>query len=436
MPNFRPTYDERLPAVSAAITAMPGNLAEVVPGLTKARLERFFRRFSVLLGRLDKSGAKHPQYLWIDGVLAPDSLPPQTDAAIANMANGAASFVQNSLPALLKINDALERAVGTDPDEAKALASSVASDLAIAVSQTDGLQEQAANGARSIRAIEEALKSNQGQISSLMEQARGDVEKASAARRAIEALTRPDARNKTSLETLAKRARDRAAEIEELANATMAQLDAAKALAAETLLQRDEAVAVLDEVQAAKNEAEKVLNLSSQAGLAASYQKESQRLQSRSGMFTGILYVSAVLTIGVAAFYVLPELSRAVSQTDGHLDFWKSFSIVLLRASVLAPLVFVIYFTNKRIGTLELLRMDYAEKAAASLAYSGYKDQVEADEALLHQLKSSLLIKFAEHPERLLRPEATTTTAKVKTPGFEAETTVGTRPPTPDEDPT
>ena len=85
MQIYRPAFIEKLPAIEASIEAMPGNLAEVVPGLTKKRLVRFFRRFSVLLGRLDKSGAKHPQYLWNDGVLAPASLLPQVDAAIGNM---------------------------------------------------------------------------------------------------------------------------------------------------------------------------------------------------------------------------------------------------------------------------------------------------------------------------------------------------------------
>ena len=87
----------------------------------------------------------------------------------------------------------------------------------------------------------------------------------------------------------------------------------------------------------------------------------------------------------------------------------------------MAPLVYVIYFTQKTLSSIELLRMDYAEKSAASLAYSGYKDQMEADPDLIKQLQASLLMKFSEHPERLLHSGKYHSKAKVKTAGFEAE---------------
>jgi hypothetical protein len=128
-------------------------------------------------------------------------------------------------------------------------------------------------------------------------------------------------------------------------------------------------------------------------------------------------------------------LNEVLSKTS-KFGFTQALSMTLLRALTLGPLVYVIFFTNRRISTLEILRMDYAEKAAASLSYSGYREQMTADDDLLHQLKASLLSKFHDHPERLLRGHATSTMAKVETAGFTAETRVesGKQSTKPDDD--
>lgn len=185
-----------------------------------------------------------------------------------------------------------------------------------------------------------------------------------------------------------------------------------------------EANTISEALQVIKADAEKILSLSSQAGLAASYKAEGKELSTKSMIFTGILYLPALSTLVIAIFYVLPGLQAALAG-DENIDVTHALLATLLRASVLAPLVYVIYFTTKRISALETLRLDYAEKAAASLAYSGYRDQMTSDEDLLRQLKSSLLTKFHEHPERLLRPGSSSTLARVSTPGLELETRTG-----------
>ena len=78
------------------------------------------------------------------------------------------------------------------------------------------------------------------------------------------------------------------------------------------------------------------------------------------------------------------------------------------------------FFTNRQISAAETLRMDYAEKAAASLAYSGYRDEMAADKSLLDRLRGSLLLKFAEHPERLLRKQKPQESISVTSDGFQA----------------
>jgi hypothetical protein len=427
MALYRRAFEERIPAIERAVREMPGDISETVPGLTKERLLRFFKRFAVLLGRLDKKGAKHPQFLWVDGLLASDGVLSQTDAAIASIANGAAYFAQNHLSPLLRYSDALEKAIGADPDEIKTLAGSVAADMAIAVSQTDDLRQKGESNVNALQALEQSARELLRSFSAIVDQAKADAERAGAARRSVEQMVNPDGRNKTSLEALARRARERIAEIDAIFSSAGDQLKTAEQASLAASAQKADADTILDILRELRKEAEQVLNLSSQAGLAASYKTESQRLEKRSTVFTIILYSSAIVTILLAAFYVLPELNKALTSTN-NVGIWESLSFTILRASVLAPLIYVIYFTTKRISSLEILRMDYAEKAAASLAYSGYREQVDSDEDLLRQLKGSLLIKFAEHPERLLRVEETSTAARIKTAGFEAETLVGTKP--------
>ena len=94
----------------------------------------------------------------------------------------------------------------------------------------------------------------------------------------------------------------------------------------------------------------------------------------------------------------------------------------------------MLYFTNKQIRTLEMLRMDYAEKAAASLAYSGYRDEMGRDATLLERLKGSLLMKFSEHPERLLRKQLPAERMEIDAPGFKMESQTGNISSTKSED--
>ena len=141
MSDYQKRFNERLPQLEGAIKDMPGSLDDLVPGLTKDRLAKIFKRISVLLGRLDSKGARHPQYLWLNGVLSPESIIGQIDPIISNSASGASSLVQNHLPSILAIYDSLEKAIGTDASEMRGLLSSVNSDLSVAVTQTDELSK-------------------------------------------------------------------------------------------------------------------------------------------------------------------------------------------------------------------------------------------------------------------------------------------------------
>lgn len=421
MNGWRRDYDERLPAILDAVRSMPGDISNVIPGMTRAGLERFFKRFSVLLGRLDRS-IKHPERMILDGQSAVDVLFNNIDPAISHMHSSSAAFVQGFFSLLVRVQDALTDAAGTDASAVQKLSSSVAADLGAAVSNVDALTARATQSARKIEELDQEARARRAELSSLLEQVRADAARAAEVRSTVEQLVRPDGRSRSSLEALARQARNRISEIDETLASAKKTADDVDAQAQSAQAARAKAESDLESLRELKIEAETILNLSAQAGLAASYKNESKRLSDQSLYFTIGLYSASAITLILAACYIIPELNKALLAMKGQQNFWQALTFTLLRASVIAPLIYVIYFTTKRISALEMLRMDYAEKAAASLAYSGYRDQMDADEELLRQLKASLLLKFSEHPERLLRPGQSITKASVTTPGFKGET--------------
>lgn len=169
MTAFRKAFDSRLPGINAAIDAMPGTLEQTVPGLSKAKLKRFFQRFSLLLGRLDKNGPRHSQYLQYGGQTVPEYLNTLVDQAVNYMASGAATFAQNSLHNLVTLQDALQKAVGTDVDQLKSLSSTVAADLGSSVQQSDELLERLREQVKQADDAREAILVNQGAIQAAME---------------------------------------------------------------------------------------------------------------------------------------------------------------------------------------------------------------------------------------------------------------------------
>lgn len=387
--------------------------------MSESDLRRMFRRVPVQLGRLDKKGAKQPQHLFYGGQYLPDYLLSLIDPSINAMANGAATFIQQQLPGWAHALQMLDLAVGADADEVRRFANTAAADLAAAVSRADAIIEQAQAEANAIEEIGSTTKAKQSTIAELVERISSDAARTSEARRTVDELLNPDGRSKLSLENAAKRARGTVDEISKLAVDTKKIVDDVENDKKEISQILSESNNTLNALKLKETEAEQILNLSSKAGLAASYTKETSRLELRSHIFTIVLYITAIITILIAAFWVLPEIEKGIDNTSGKLTLWQALSLTLLRATVLAPLVYVLYFTNKRISEIELLRMDYAEKAAASLSYSGYKDQMESDSDLLHQLKNSLLKKFSQHPERLLQKPNRKTSAQIKNVGLD-----------------
>lgn len=423
MTEYRKRFDDRLPQIESAIDSMAGSLDNFLPGLSKQRLKRFFQRFSILFGRLDKNGARQPQFLAFSGQSVADAIIGNIDAAIAQMGSGASTFANNNLFTLVDLQEKLERAVGLDSTTLNQVSLAAVKDLGAVVGQADELLEHSVTLSSKIEGLLATATAQQAALQQSQQTAKTDAEAVAAFRKKVSQLLNPDGAQANSLQMLVKRVQAKEEEInafnERVSKAT-AETDA--------LVQHTQAMAfeidkALVSIAGSEEEAKRILGLSAQAGLARSYLTESEKLGWRSTVFTGLLYATAAATIALAACYVLPSLESAVK---GNVTGQETkLLLTLLRASILAPLVFVLYFTNRQIRTIDMLRMDYAEKAAASLAYSGYRDEMSNDASLLERLRSSLLLKFAEHPERLLRKVLPNERIEINESGFKMQSETG-----------
>jgi hypothetical protein len=104
-----------------------------------------------------------------------------------------------------------------------------------------------------------------------------------------------------------------------------------------------------------------------------------------------------------AAVFILPIVSKILSVSGAtDLAIKENALLLLVRFLIVTPAIWALIFTNKRYVTLEALQMDYAAKASTALAYSGYRDEMGDDMDLSKRLKDGLLMRFLEHPSRLL----------------------------------
>ena len=258
------------------------------------------------------------------------------------MASGAATFVQNSMGPLVEIQDRLEKAVGTDVDQLKGMASTVAADLGVSAQQAEELLATMRRQSHNVDEMEDNFLSKRKAAEEFLAKIETSAKRSEDIQRTLEQLVSPDARHKSSLETQARRARERASEIDELHEKIAKVLEEANASGASAATSRESAELELEGLRSLRTEAEQVLNLSSQAGLAAAYKIESERLDKRSNLFTLALYSAAILTAVLAAFWVIPGLQDALKAERG-VSMSEGLALALLRVSVLAPLIYLIF---------------------------------------------------------------------------------------------
>ena len=421
MASYQASFDDAFSEASRLVVNHGSEIRDIIPNFFGSDFDRISKSISRLLEKVDKSGVDHPEYLAHSrGNIANYSVE-LMEGVPSSIESGAAHFVQTTLPALLLCEERLFKAVGNHYYQVREVKDRQ-------VREIQKLAEEAIefrDGALEARTGSQKAKSDaDGALASLSAAkvvADASLSHIQDIKNQLEKLASGDGRGK-SLEALKRTADQKLEAIERvLANAEKASKSASSSVSE---LEGAQAAfkSIQGEIDTLKKEATSVLSLSNQAGLARSYLKESSKLATKSYIFTSILYATAIATAFIAAFYVLPTLEHNIG-ANGKSAMADALPFTLLRATVLAPLVYVLYFTTRQVSSLETLRMDYAEKAAASLAYSGYKDEMSEDVSLLERLRGSLLLKFAEHPERLLRKQPVTDRIEVEAPGFKASST-------------
>lgn len=418
MSNYEARFSELASEARRVFLNNGTAIREQIPRLFSTDFERLLKSISDLLGKVDKGNVDHPEYLAHSNGHLGDYTITLLDNFETSFANGPSHFLQTTLPSLLLAEERLVKAVGNYYYKVKGVKDRYVKELQKLAEESLEYYSQSNSAKEKIESITKEYSEASSEIKSSLENARQYVAEIVSIRERATKLASGDGRGR-SLEALKRRAENKLETIEDvLAKGATANAKVDNALIAleDSEVTIKGAIGRLSQIEAKANE---ILALSNQAGLASSYLTESRKLATKSFAYTIILYAASLATLFAAAFYVIPSLEQSVS-SSGEILNQGALLATLIRATILAPLVYVIYFTTKQISSLETLRMDYAEKAAASLAYSGYKDEMSVDDDLLDRLRGSLLLRFAEHPERLLRKNPSREAISITFPGFRA----------------
>lgn len=418
MSNYQTRFDAATPEARRLFVENGTAIRETIANFYGRDFDRLSRAISKLLEKVDKGNVDHPEFLANSTGNIGEYAVQLMEGVPGSLASGVPHFLQTTLPALVQCEERLVRAVGHYYFKVRDLKDVQVKEIQKLAIESEEFRHQAQRERDEISKNLNSLKADTGAIDALKTNAEAASKKISEIRDQAVKLASGDGRGK-SLESLKRQAETKLEAIDDV----LAKSITARAAVdgAETELatwnasfgEADKALTVT------KTKADLVLGLSSQAGLANSYLNESRKLATKSYIYSAILYATSIAAAIIAAVYVLPELQNSLKSTD-TMTVERAIPLAFLRTTILAPLVYILYFTSKQISSIETIRMDYAEKAAASLAYSGYKGEMSDDGSLLERLRGSLLLKFAEHPERLLRKRPVQDRIEVEGPGFRA----------------
>ncbi len=402
MSEFKKLFDDKIKAYDAQIRALP-TLTSLIPELDKKRLKLFFQRTSLLLGNIDKGKIRRPAYLaYGNGHLA-NYVINQLDH-IPNHPGDIHGFLQNVVAPQIEFQKKLEFAVGLPGHEYEGIRQQSADEIKQQVLEVEAVSRDVLEKKNKLDELLEETGKRIEELRARVEESSLILSRAEKFRERLEKLD-GDARHSDSLEKLVRTVRSKITDAEEIAKTiiplkTQAETnsDAIEEALADSTTRAQSIVEI-------EKDALKVLGLASQAGLAKSYMQERKKLELNKIIYTVVFYVGIGVMAIVAAKYVLPAFETLVApaSSGNDIDVWQRALVLAIRSALLAPFVWAILFTSSRVQKIETLELDYAEKAAASLAYHGYKSEMETDSSLLERLKSGLLVRFSEHPERLLR---------------------------------
>jgi predicted nucleic acid-binding Zn-ribbon protein len=404
MSDYQERYDEHLATALSAVANLMPDLEDALPGLNFTKVRRILTSISTLLARLDKTGAKFPEYLSWEGTSLPDHAITSIQGVPKLAANGAAYFANYALVGFVDIEQRLIRALGIGAYTLQDIKSQQVLELqAILQSSQDALAK--IQSAR--REIADQQKSLGTAVNHLAEQEVKAVESLSAiekVRQTASKLAAGDARGGSSLERIIRAARTKNEELE-------AQMAAARGAHDDIVKLRDDLQATADKtrqslqaIEGTGKRADDILRGATQAGLAGAYKMERDRLSKEQMIYAAVFYGIILSVIVYAAVFIVPLFNKIVSLDSSSTTTTVGEMALLLgvRVAILLPAIWALIFTSRRHAKIETLQMDYAAKANTALAYSGYREEMESDPDLTSKLKDGLLVRFLEHPERLL----------------------------------
>lgn len=402
MSDFQNQFDQLVAAANSAVADYGEDLNDVLADLRPANVRRLIANISKLLGQVDRREAKNPEYL----AGTPRSVPERAIELIASVPtsfnSGADHFVQNVLSALVEVERHLFEAVGSAAFSAQQIKNQQIRAIdrlrQNAESSADAAREAMTEAAKSRAIVDQAAQ----EIQTALQAASTDSQKVAEVRRIADRLSRGNA-SQNPLEKLVRGAQDRFAEIETI-KIKAGQAESSAAKNAEIAAKHElEAANALTSLQDSDRKADGILRNATQAGLAGAYKTERDRLSTEQNRYAFVFYGTIAGIVVYAALFLLPIFRDLLGINGGEkVTAQESALMLFVRLVILSPVVWALVFTNRRFKYLETLQMDYAAKTNTALAYSGYIDEMDADPGLRKRLKDGLVLRFLEHPSRLL----------------------------------
>lgn len=413
-------FDAKIGSLETAVNAVIAQVERQLPGFNRRAASRLFASLRASLFRVDKGKVKHPEFLAHSNGSVPQHVITSLDDALNYANQGGAAFAQHALPNLVFLQERLERASGVEARELEEFQVAAVADIRAMVSESEEMTARLLEAGQKAESARAKSESDASKLDTYLSEATSALAEVSEIRRKVDNLASGDGRTGKSIEKQLQIATEKAQKVKEVHDDIVKILEQTQEAKERVDTNLGRSNIEYEKIKSIRSESESVLKLATQAGLAASYRSERETVKKQQNIYTGVFYSAILIILCVAIFYVLPAFEGFII-AEGAIEPIQAAFIAFTRVAVLAPLIWAVHFTSQRIQKLEILQVDYAEKAAASLAYSGYRSEMEADPDLLLRLKDGLLTRFSEHPERLLRTSSSSLHPKVASPAASME---------------
>lgn len=413
MTDFQAQFDGYVAEANSAAANKVIELKEALPAMHPAVVRRLLTNISLLLGKVDRKEIKHPEFL----ANAPQNIPERAVELASGIKpsfdEGVENFIKNHLPHLVDVEAKLIAAVGVGAYKIPDIKNSQ-------VRALDQILDRANQKYSDIGSVLSELKTRDQDTSGLIQeigdklkQAISDQAKIEEVKKLAERLSRSNA-SQNPLERLVRSAREKSEEIDEVLSKAREAEKSSSDHAISAKNHQERSASVLEALETSNERARDILNNATQAGLAGAYKVERDKLASQQRNFAYTFYGIILLIVIYAAVFILPIVQDVLGINGGESVSTRDGAILLaVRLLILAPAIWALIFTNRRYIYLETLQMDYAAKASTALAYSGYRDEMGHDNVLSDRLKDGLVVRFLEHPSRLLGKKIEVNTSEV-----------------------